>query len=149
MGPDDLSPIMLKHLGSKGIEFLTGVYNCTVNTAVIPALWKTGKIIPLLKPNKPIDEAKSYRPISLLSPAAKILEKLILPDLTAAVNLQDHQHGFQPEHSTVTALSEDHHHIASGLNMKKPCNRTILVALDLSRAFDTVDHELLLCWLTS
>ena len=39
MGPDDLSPIMLKHLGSKGIKFLPGVYNCTVNTAVIPALW--------------------------------------------------------------------------------------------------------------
>ena len=39
---------------------------------------------------------------------------------------------------------EVNHHIASNLNRKKPCHRTILVAIDLSKAFDTVDHELLL-----
>ena len=141
MGPDDISPIMLKHLGDKGINFLTGIYNVTINTAIIPTIWKTGKIIPLLKPKKQIDEGKSYRPISLLSPAAKILEKLILPELSEAINLKDHQHGFRKHRSTVTALQEVNHHIASGLNKFKPCDRTVLVALDLSRAFDTVDHE--------
>ncbi|MCP3667648.1 MAG: hypothetical protein GY696_35020, partial [Gammaproteobacteria bacterium] len=55
---------------------------------------------------------------------------------SAAVKLQDHHHGFRKHHSTTTALQEVNHHIASNLNRK--------VALDLSRAFDTVDHELLL-----
>ena len=144
LGPDEISPIMLKHLGDHGAAYLTKLFNATVNSAIIPANWKTGKIIPLLKPNKSIDESKSYRPISLLSPAAKILEKLILPDLAAAVNLQDHQHGFRPKRSTVSALLEVQSHISEGMNKRKPCDRTILVALDLSRAFDTVDHEQLL-----
>ena len=135
---------MLKHLGSNGMDFLAKLFNTTINTAIIPSIWKTGKIIPLLKPGKPIDEGKSYRPISLLCPAAKILEKLILPEVSAAVDLQDHQHGFRKHHSTATALQEVQHHIASNLNRKKPSHRTVLVALDLSRAFDTVDHELLL-----
>ena len=144
IGPDGISPVMLKHLGDKGVEYLAQLFNTTINTSIIPSIWKTGKIIPLLKPGKPIDEGKSYRPISLLSPAAKILEKLILPELSAAVDLQDHQHGFRKHRSTVTALQEVNHHIASNLNRRKPCHRTILVAIDLSRAFDTVDHELLL-----
>ena len=144
VGPDGISPIMLKHLGSNGHDFLANLFNTTINTSIIPSIWKTGKIIPLLKPGKPIDEGKSYRPISLLCPAAKILEKLILPEVSAAVKLQDHQHGFRKHHSTTTALQEVNHHIASNLNRKAPCHRTILVALDLSRAFDTVDHELLL-----
>ena len=144
MGPDNISPIMLKHLGDKGMGFLAGLINTVLNTSIVPTIWKAGKIIPLLKPGKPIDEGKSYRPISLLSPAAKIMEKLILPELSAAVKLQDHQHGFRKNRSTVTALQEVNFHIASGLNRRKPPHRTILVAVDLSRAFDTVDHELLL-----
>ena len=108
VGPDGISPIMLKHLGSNGMDFLAKLFNTTINTAIIPSIWKTGKIIPLLKPGKPIDEGKSYRPISLLCPAAKILEKLILPEVSAAVDLQDHQHGFSKHHSTATALQEVH-----------------------------------------
>ena len=144
VGPDGISPIMLKHLGSKGIEYLAKLFNSTINKATIPDIWKTGKVIPLLKPGKPIDEGKSYWPISLLSPAAKILEKLLYPEISAAVDLQDHQHGFRKKHSTVTALQEVNHHITTGLNRTAPVDRTVLVALDLSRAFDTVDHELLL-----
>ncbi len=144
IGPDGISPIMLKHLGEKGVEYLATLINIAINTSIIPSIWKVGKIIPLLKPGKSIDEGKSYRPISLLSPAAKILEKLILPEVSAAVDLQDHQHGFRKHRSTVSALQEVNHHIASNLNRKKPCHRTILVAIDLSKAFDTVDHELLL-----
>ena len=103
------------------------------------------KDIPLLKPGKVIDEGKSYRPISLLSPSAKVLEKIILPDIAAKVPLKTHQHGFRKLHSTTTsALQEVNFHIRRGLNMKAPCNRTVLVAIDLSRAFDTVCHEKLL-----
>ena len=144
IGPDGISPVMMKHLGTNAIKFLTKVYNRTINTATIPILWKTGKIIPLLKPKKPADAGKSYRPISLLSPPAKVLEKIILPDLECAVPLKEHQHGFRKSRSTVTALQEVTDHISRGLNSKRPANRTVLVAIDLSRAFDTVCHEQLL-----
>ena len=143
LGPDDISPIMLKHLGPKGIHFLTEIYNNCVNTSTIPSLWKTGRIIPLLKPGKPADEGTSFRPISLLSPPAKILEKVLLPEINKAVNLARHQHGFRKGHSTNTALHTINNHITKGLNKNKPVDRTVTVAIDLSRAFDTVDHDIL------
>ena len=144
MGPDSISPIMLKHLGPNGINYLTHLFNCSVNQAIIPPLWKVGRIIPLLKPKKPADEGTSYRPISLLSPPAKILESILHSRIEESVTLADHQHGFRKGRSTTTALQEISDLIKTGLNMKKPVNRTVLVAVDLSKAFDTVDHEILL-----
>ncbi len=144
LGPDGLSPIMLKNIGPNAITYLTNIFNICMETSVIPNIWKTGKIIPLLKPGKPADKGSSYRPVSLLSPAIKILEALILPALTEAINLADHQHGFRKGRSTGTALQRILDHINNGLNRKKPVHRTVSVAIDLSRAFDTVDHNILL-----
>ena len=144
LGPDDLSPVMLKHLGNNGIKFLTDIFNKCINQSIIPDIWKIGRIIPLLKPGKAADNGPSYRPISLLSPAAKILEAVILPELTEAINLAGHQHGFRKKHSTTTALTEISEHICTGMNKTKPIDRTVSVAIDLSRAFDTVNHHLLL-----
>ena len=144
MGPDNLSPIMLKHIGPLGISYLTRLFNNILKQSIIPPLWKIGRIIPLLKPGKPADEGKSFRPISLLSPAAKLLESLILPELQAAVTLAPHQHGFRKGRSTLTALQEISEHITTGLNKAKPVDRTVMVAIDLSRAFNTVNHKSLL-----
>ena len=144
LGPDEISPLMLKHLGPNGIRFLTHIYNECVNTATIPALWKTGRIIPLLKPGKPTDVGSSYRPISLLSPLAKVLESILLPEITESIHLARHQHGFRKGHSTTTALHNINNFITEGLNKDKPVQRTVAVAIDLSRAFDTVDHDILL-----
>ena len=144
LGPDDISPIMLKHLGPYGIKFLTELYNNSTNQAIIPYLWKVGRIIPLLKPGKPADEGPSYRPVSLLSPAAKILEKILQEPISNGIELEPHQHGFRKGRSTVTALQEISDYITEGLNKNKPVNRTVAVAIDLSKAFDTVDHEILL-----
>ena len=144
LGPDDISPIMLKNIGENGINFLTELYNRCINTGIIPGIWKQGKIIPLLKPGKPADQGSSYRPISLLSPLAKILESLLLPAINDSIQLVNHQHGFRKARSTTTALQDIKSHITNGLNKKKPVDRTISVAIDLSKAFDTVDHQLLL-----
>ena len=144
LGPDGLSPIMLKNLGPHAINFLTEIFNKCMATSIIPNIWKTAKIIPLLKPGKASDLGPSYRPVSLLSPAIKILEALLLPLINDAVQLADHQHGFRKGRSTNTALQTILDHINTGLNRKKPVHRTISVAIDLSRAFDTVDHQILL-----
>ena len=144
LGPDNISPVMLKHIGPLGITFLTNIYNCCVNQAIIPTIWKTARIIPLLKPNKPADEGSSHRPISLLSPPAKTLEAIILQPLQDALPLANHQHGFRKGRSTTTALQDIVTYIKSNLNRKKPAFRTVMVAVDLSRAFDTVNHEILI-----
>ena len=104
IGPDGLSFIMMKHLGPNGITYLTSICNKSVNDSIIPSKWKIGKIIPLLKPGKPADEGASFRPVTILSPPIKILEALLLPDVTEAVQLANHQHGFRKGRSTTTAL---------------------------------------------
>ena len=144
LGPDGISPVMLKNLGPLALNYITELYNEVVQTAIIPPLWKTGRIVPLLKPNKPADEGKSYRPVSLLSPLAKILEGLLLPKILQEVELKEHQHGFRKKRSTTTALHAISSHIKKGLNKSKPVDRTVMVAVDLTCAFDTVSHNILL-----
>ena len=97
----------------------------------------------LLKPGKPDDTGKSYRPVSLPSPLVKAPETLLLPTLTEHLPMANHEHGFRKGRST-TALYEIDCHITRVLNRCKPVDRTVLVALDLRVAFDTVNINKLL-----
>ena len=143
LGPDGIATVMLKKLGPAAISYMTNLFNMTMQTLNIPTIWKEARIVPIPKPNKPTDQGASYRPISLLSPVAKILEALLLPQLQEHFVLADHQHGFRKGRSTTTALAHLTSIISDGLNHKRPHLRTIVVALDLSKAFDTVDHAVL------
>ena len=116
----------------------------TINTNTIPQIWKTSKIIPIAKPNKNPSLPSSYRPIALLSPIAKTLEKIILPHITTNIILPTHQHGFRAAHSTTTALHQINNTILSDFNKKKTSHKTILTTLDMTKAFDTVNiHQLI------
>lgn len=66
------------------------------------------------------------------------MESLLLPYINNNIQLAEHQHGFRKNRSTTTALHLIQNQVRTGLNQKKLCARTILVALDLSKAFDTV-----------
>jgi hypothetical protein len=91
----------------------------------------------------------SYRPISLLSPIAKTLEKALLPHITNNIESLSYQHGFRAKHSTkVTALHNITNTIITGFNQNQPPDRTIVVALDMSKAFDTVNIHTLIDKLT-
>ena len=95
-GPNGLTMLHLKHLGSKGIRYLTHLYNLSVRVADIPAIWKSARVVPVPKPGKPADQGTSYSPISLLCPEIKVLERLNLPFLRAFLSPSPSQHGFQP-----------------------------------------------------
>ena len=86
----------------------------------------------------------SYRPISLLSVVAKTLEKCLLPYITANITQTPTQHGYKAQHSTVTALHTLNNTVANGFNQMAPPARTITVALDMSKAFDTVNTHTLI-----
>jgi len=77
-----------------------------------------------------------------LSPIAKVLEKALLPHITAEIPNNPAQHGFKSNHSTVTALNNITNSIVEGFNQKPPA-RTVLVSLDMSKAFDTVNQHTL------
>ena len=143
-GPDQITMLHLKHLGQAGITFLCKIFNNSVRTSSIPAIWKRAIIVPIPKPNKDPKDSKSHRPISLLCPASKILERLILPFLTSVLPTNPTQHGFKPLHSTTSALIPLATTIARGFNHPKPPYRTAAIAIDFAKAFDSVHHPTLL-----
>ena len=77
-GPDSLSIFHLKNLGPLATEHLTALYNDSLKSCRLPSIWKTSLIIPIPKPGKDSSQGTSYRPISLLCPAAKALMLLLL-----------------------------------------------------------------------
>jgi hypothetical protein len=101
---------------------------------------------PGLDPNSP----SSYRPVSNLNNISKILERIFLtrlqPDITSSANFNPLQSAYRKHHSTETALLNTLDHIYSSADRSQP---TVLVALDLSAAFDTIDHNTLLSRLYS
>jgi hypothetical protein len=97
------------------------------------------QIIPILKPGKPADKAKSYRPISLLPILSKLFEKLFLTRLTPTLQekliIPDRQFGFRQKHPT----SEQVHRITNVINVALENNKYCTAAfLDISQAFDKV-----------
>ena len=109
------------------IEYLTALFNDSVTSCRIPAIWKS-----------------IYRPISLLCPAAKVMEALILTTVNTHLLPASDQHGFRTGHATTSALLQLTSDVATGFNQRKPPHRTVCVAVDLTAAFDTVNHNALL-----
>ena len=143
-GPDGLMMLHLKHLGPRGLQYLTHLFNLSVQSADIPSIWKQAAIVPIPKPGKPRHLGTSYRPISLLCPSIKVLERLLLPELRDHLPLADSQHGFRQQRSTTSALLPLAQKVAEGFNQKTPPLRTVAMAIDFSKAFDTVNHTKLI-----
>ena len=134
----------LKHLGPRGHAFLTQLFNLSLQSADIPSIWKRATLIPISKAGKPRHLGTSYRPISLLCPSIKVLERLLLPALEGSLHLADSQHGFRKMRSTTSALLPLTQKVAAGFNQNKPPLRTVAMAIDHSKAFDTVNHTKLI-----
>ena len=103
-GPDKLSIFHQRHLGFRGIKYLTAL-NDTVTSCRIPSIWTSSIVIPIPKPGKDCSLSTSYRPISLLCPAAKVMEALLLPTINSHLLPSADQHGFRLGHSPTSAFS--------------------------------------------
>ena len=103
-GPDKLSIFHLKHLGPRAIKYITTLFNLSVTTCQIPAIWKSSLIIPIPKPGKDTSVGTSHRPISLLCQAAKVLESLILSIINKYLQFVPDQHGFRLYYLIISAL---------------------------------------------
>ena len=115
-----------------------------LNKNIIPHIWKLANLVPIPTPNKDTDMGTSYRSISLLSVIAKTLEKSLLPYITSNIPNTNMQHGYKTQHSTVTALHTLNNTVAKGFNQMAPPARTITVALDMSKTFDTINIHTLI-----
>ena len=142
---DPFPTVMLKSCLSVLLPLITTIVNKSLSNAEVPSCFKQAIVRPLLKKNGlDPDELKNYRPVSNLSFISKVLEKVVakrLEDHLAANNLHDHlQSAYRERHSTETALIKVHHDISVALD-NNSC--VILVMLDLSAAFDVIDHPIL------
>ena len=142
LGPDMLSIFHLKPLGSRAIEYLTALCNNSVTSCRIPL--KSSIVIPIPNPCKYSSLITSYQPISLLCPAAKVMETLLLPTVNNHQHPYEDQDGFRPGNSTTSVLLQLKSDIATGFNKRKPPHRTVCVAVDLTATFHTVNHNVLL-----
>ena len=140
-GPDKLSIFHLKNLGPKAIGYLTALFNDSVTSCRIQAIWKSSIVIHIPKPGKDSSLETSYRPISLHCPAAKVIEALMLTTVNTHLLTAFDQHGFRPGHSTTSALLQLTIDAATSFNHR---HRPICVAVGLTAAFDTVKHNVLL-----
>ena len=145
-GPDDIRPIVLKHLGTAGIEKLTLLFRASALLGYIPTAWRTSRVIVIPKPGKAdYSVVRSFRPISLSSFLLKTLERLWAWHLEATsltLNpLCANQHAFRKGFSTESALSNMVEYIESAFIGP---GFALAVFLDIQGAFDNVPIESIL-----
>ena len=143
-GLDDLSPRVIREIGALISKPLTHIFNQSITTGIIPNQMKISIVTPIYKSNEK-DKFQNYRPISVLPCFSKILERLMYDRLISHLNKYDilfkHQYGFQARRSTQQAIIELVDKITTAIEQNK---YTVGIFLDLSKAFDTVDHEILI-----
>ena len=143
-GPDDISPRVIKESINFIVQPLCNIYNMSFTTGIVPNKLKIAKIVPLFKKNNP-EYIENYRPVALISIFAKLLEKLMYNRLYDFLTIQNIlipvQFGFRKNHSTSLSVINFSDYILQELDKGKFCCG---VFMDLSKAFDTIDHHILL-----
>ena len=122
---------LLKETANQMAPSLTMLFNKSLRLGIFPGDWKLANIVPIFKKGKR-DFVENYRPISLLPVISKVLERCVLTGLRDHIShlISREQHGFLSGRSCVTQLTSVLHYIGG--------------QLDMSKAFNKVDHSKLL-----
>ena len=125
---------------------LCHLFNLSLQTGYVPDQLKSAKVVPVFKSGDK-HNFTNYRPISLLSSFAKLLEKIVAHQVLGFLHknniLFKHQYGFRKSHNTTHPIIHFLDKIYNGLNSNNP-EYTLGIFLDLKKAFDTVDFDILL-----
>ena len=143
---DPVPTVMLKEYLDVLLPFLTRLCNSSISEGCLPVSQKQAIVTPALKKHG-LDpsELKNYRPISNLSFASKLVEKVVFSQLSSYLTQNDLwpklQSGFRQFHSTESAVLKVLSDVFRAIDQG---NVALLALLDVSAAFDTVDHDILL-----
>jgi len=144
VGPDDISPRVMKEACAEIAPVLTFIFNQSLSSGEIPEDWRIANIFALHK--KGVKELpENYRPISLTSISSKILEHIIYSSVSRFLSdnniMSPRQHGFRPGYSCETQLVLSIDDWAGSLDHGL---RTDMAIFDFSKAFDSVPHKRLI-----
>ena len=142
--PDGLTMKFIKDSFPVTGLVITQLINLSITTNKIPGCWKTSLVTPIPKTQNSIDPETS-RPISIQPPIAKILEKLFVKQFMYHLEyhkiLNKNQFGYRKNSSTSLAVSVLSNKLYNNLDQRKI---SLLILLDLSKAFDSIPHFLLI-----
>ena len=143
-GVDGIGPKLIKMTSDHICVALTSLINNSIETGIFPNKLKIARVIPIFKKGS-TENPSNYRPISILNTISKIFERHVANQMHEFMKetniIHQTQSGFRKEHSCLTALT-----YMTDSWMKSIDNGEIVgcVLLDLQKAFDLVDHEILL-----
>ncbi|RMC22481.1 hypothetical protein DUI87_00795 [Hirundo rustica rustica] len=144
MGPDGIHPRVMRELADELAEPLSIIYQQSWLTGEVPDDWKQANVTSVHKKGGKKDPS-NYRPVSLTSVPAKIMEQFILSVITqnlqAGQGIRPSQHGFRRGRSCLTNLISFYDQVTRLVDAGKAVD---VVYLDFSKAFDTVSHSTLL-----
>ena len=143
-GPDQVPCHLLHELHAELTPVFTVLFRNSLNTSVLPEVWKSAWITPIFKKGSRCT-ASNYRPVSLTSVACKLLEHILCSHIRNHLDrhgiLCPNQHGFRKKLSCESQLIVTTHDLLRRLDLKEEVDMAIL---DFSKAFDVVPHQRLL-----
>lgn len=144
-GHDNITPKLLTQSYPGILEPLTYIINLSMESGIVPNSMKTAKVVPIYKNSGDKHIMKNYRPVSLLPVLSKVMERIVYNRLYKYLHkealLVISQYGFQKGLSTELAILELQDRVSKILSERKCC---LGIYMDLSKAFDTLDHAILL-----
>uniref|UniRef100_A0A8C3KZU3 Reverse transcriptase domain-containing protein n=1 Tax=Chrysolophus pictus TaxID=9089 RepID=A0A8C3KZU3_CHRPC len=144
MGPDEIHPRVLRELAEVIAKPLSIIYQCSLLTGEVPEDWKLANVTPIYKKGCKEDPG-NYRPVSLTSVPGKVMEQIVLREITRQVRdnrgIRPSQHGFTKGRSCLTNLISFYDLVTRLVDEGRAVD---VVYLDFSKAFDTVSHSILL-----
>ena len=143
-GWDGVSPSVIKAVAAEIAGPLSQLFNCCMREGHYPTGFKVSRVVPVFKAEDPT-LFSNYRPVSILPVLSQIFERVIYARLSSFFEkhnvITPSQYGFRAGHSTTMAIQDMVEKVRGAWEEKKVA---LGVFIDLKKAFDTVDHEILL-----
>ena len=143
-GHDEIDNFLLKTIILSIATPLAYIFNLSLSSGIVPDNIKIAKVIPIFKKGD-TSETKNYRPISILPSLSKVLERIVFIRTTDFLNKHnifcESQFGFRANHNTTQAILKCIDTLSCSIDQHL---HTIAIFLDFSKAFDTINHDILL-----